>query len=184
MKQLPSILALSFVVFGPAVVVVLATPTAVLATPPSLEWTRQIGTIDQDISHSVFVDNVGNVYISGETREDLDGGGPGAYAGGFGDAFLTKYDTAGNLLWIEQLGTSGVEGSSGVTVDSLGNVFISGSTGGDLDGGGPGTHSGMLDAFLSKYDAAGNRLWIEQIGTSGSDSSYGVTTDGIGNVYN
>ena len=74
------------------------------------------------------------------------------------DAFLAKYDPTGGLLWAEQLGTSTADYSCSVTVDGAGNAFISGYTGGSL--GGP--SAGGLDAFLAKYDPAGNRLWSDQ----------------------
>ena len=69
--------------------------------------------------------------------------------------------------------------SYGVSADGLGNVYISGYTGGSL--GGP--NAGGNDAFVSKYDAAGNFQWTRQLGTSASDLSYGVSADGLGNVY-
>jgi hypothetical protein len=116
----------------------------------SVEWTRQLGTSEFDNSRGVSADGLGNVYISGFTNGSL--GGP--YAGG-DDAFVSKYDAAGNFQWSRQLGTSsfdGVDESYGVSADGLGNVYISGYTHGSL--GGP--NAGEYDAFVSKYDAAGN----------------------------
>jgi NADH:ubiquinone oxidoreductase subunit len=140
----------------------------------SLQWTRQSGTSFLDHSNGVSADGLGNVYISGDTSGSL--GGPQA---GNGDAFVSKYDAAGSLEWIRQLGTSGTEQSNGVSADGLGNVYISGSTEGSL--GGP--NAGGADAFVSKYDAAGSLQWTRQLGTSGNDYSDGVSADGLGNVY-
>jgi len=85
------------------------------------------------------------------TEGDLDGLGPGTYEG-VTDAYLNKYDAAGNLVWIEQLGTSSLDQSLDVMVDGLSNVYITGFTGGDLDGPGSGMFSGgYSDAFLVKY---------------------------------
>ena len=69
--------------------------------------------------------------------------------------------------------------SYGVSADGLGNVYISGYTYGSL--GGP--NAGSDDAFVSKYDAAGTLQWTRQLGTSAIDRSYGVSADGLGNVY-
>ncbi|MGH7485296.1 MAG: SBBP repeat-containing protein, partial [bacterium] len=66
-----------------------------------------------------------------------------------------------------QLGTSAAESSRGVSADGLGNVYISGSTTGSL--GGP--FAGIIDAFVSKYDAAGALQWTRQLGTSGLSGS-------------
>ncbi|MGB2997585.1 MAG: SBBP repeat-containing protein, partial [Phycisphaerae bacterium] len=140
----------------------------------NLLWTQQLGTPRTDFAYGVSVDGLGHVYISGYTYGSL--GGPNA---GDMDAFVSKYDAAGNLLWTQQLGTSDCDTSRGVSVDGLGNVYISGTTGGSL--GGP--NAGASDAFVSKYDAAGNLLWTQQLGTPRTDSAYGVSADGLGNVF-
>ncbi len=140
----------------------------------NLLWTRQLGTVNNDGSTAVSADGLGNVYISGITELSL--GGPNA---GKEDAFVSKYDAAGNFLWTRQLGTSDVDCSHGVSADSLGNVFICGWTYGSLGGPEAGDH----DAFVSKYDAAGNLLWARQLGTSDIDEAHGVAADGLGNVY-
>jgi hypothetical protein len=52
----------------------------------------------------------------------------------------------------------GWDGYDDVSADVLGNVFISGYSLADPD-------AGDYDAFVSKYDAAGNLLWTRQIPT-------------------
>lgn len=140
----------------------------------NLQWTRQLGTSTEEESRGVSVDGLGNVYISGVTRGSL--GGPNA---GFPDAFVAKYDAAGNHLWSRQLGTSDVDFGERVSADSLGNVYISGATSGSLGG----TNAGSRDAFVSRYDADGNLQWTRQLRTSGEDYGFGISTDGLGNVY-
>ena len=134
-------------------------------------WTRQLGSTWDDWATGLSADGLGNVYLTGIT----DGALAGSSSGGR-DAFLTKYDASGNRLWVEQLGPAT---ASGISVDSLGNVFVTGSTSGGLDG----ANSGLGDAFVAKYDSFGNGLWIRQLGTSELDRSDGVTADGLGNVY-
>jgi hypothetical protein len=86
---------------------------------------------------------------------------------------------AQTVEWTRQLGTSSEDRSRGVSVDGLGNVYISGSTEGSLNG----PNAGSDDAFVSKYDAAGTLEWTRQLGTSSEDYSTGVSADGLGNVY-
>ncbi len=140
----------------------------------NLLWTEQLGTSSHDVSNGVSSDGLGNVYISCYTEGNLDGPNAGGK-----DAFLSKYDSSGSLLWTEQLGTSSVDESFHVSSDDLGNVYISGYTGGNLGG----TNAGSIDAFLSKYDSGGNLHWTEQLGTYNEDASYGVSSDGLGSVY-
>ena len=69
-------------------------------------WSRQLGTSSYDFSESVAVDGAGNAFISGSTQGNLGGNNAGLT-----DAFLTKYDSDGNLLWTQQLGTSSYDSS-------------------------------------------------------------------------
>jgi hypothetical protein len=141
-------------------------------TPRLVPTSRQIGTSSDDHGYGVSADGLGNVYMSGRTAGSLGG----TNAGG-DDAFITKWDANGALLWTRQLGTAGDDYSNGVSADGLGNVYITGYTGGSLDG----VQTGN-DAFVSKFDAAGTLLWTRQPGLSGFDASLGVSADDLGNV--
>lgn len=140
----------------------------------NLLWTRQFGTAADDYGHSVSADGLGNVYLSGETKGSL-----AAPIAGLRDVYLAKIDAAGNLLWTRQLGSAGSEYNRSVSADGMGNVYISGNTSGNL--GGP--NAGNYDVFVAKYDAAGNLQWVRQFGTAAYEHSHGVSADALGNVY-
>ena len=89
----------------------------------TLQWTRQLGTASRDESYGVSADRLGNVYISGRTYGSLGGANAG-----HGDAFISKFDASGILLWTQQFGREDYDGSSGVTADGLGDVYIAGAT--------------------------------------------------------
>jgi hypothetical protein len=107
-----------------------------------LQWKQQLGTLIYDDSLGVATDSGGNVYISGFT----DGPLAGTYKGDY-DAWVAKYNSSGKLQWKQQLGSSVSDFSNGVTVDSSGNVYISGFTAGALAG----TNKGGADAWVAKY---------------------------------
>ena len=144
-------------------------------TQGNLLWTKQLGTSGTDHSEGVAIDSNGHVYISGNTSGNLDGVNAGAI-----DAWVAKYDTQGNLLWLEQLGTVENDFSEGVATDSNGHVYITGNTSGSLD---DTPNAGSADAWVAKYDTQGNLLWLEQLGTVANDYSDGVATDSNGHVY-
>jgi len=140
----------------------------------SLLWSRQFGsTSDEEAGYAVSADVLGNVFVAGYSCGSL--GGPEVGSGG---SFLGRYDAAGNLQWLRQFGGRSDESYS-LCADGLGNVYVSGMTYGSL--GGP--SAGENDAFLGKYDAGGNQLWVRQLGTWAHERAYGVSTDGLGNVY-
>ena len=139
-----------------------------------VSWGRQLGTAGSDQCHGVSADALGNVYICGFTTGALGGANLGSL-----DAFVSKYDAQGRLLWTRQLGSTEEDQAESVSADGLGNVYIAGFTAGSLNV----PNAGGYDAFVSKYDADGKLEWTRQFGTSADDESTGVSADGLGNVY-
>lgn len=80
---------------------------------------------------------------------------------------------------ITQLGTTGIDRGLDTAVDPAGNVYVTGSTSGPLNG----TARGSSDVWVNKYDSNGNLLWGKQFGSTGSESAYSVVTDKDGNFY-
>lgn len=145
-------------------------------------WTQQLGTAQGDIAHGVATDAAGNVYVTGYTHGNL-----GNVNAGDVDIFIVKYDGSGALQWIRQFGTTRVDIAYAITVDTSGNLYVAGDTHGTLEPGGPYANPDATghtsDLFVIKYDAAGNLLWIRQLGTAKLDGVFGVTTDASGAVY-
>jgi hypothetical protein len=130
----------------------------------------------------VDVDASGNVFVTGHYTSGADfGGGSLPSTGGY-EIFLVKYNSAGNHQWSKGFG--GAFGSDdtpgGVTVDASGNVFLLGSSNGDIDfGGGPIGDGSAGQICLAKFDTDGTHLWstsyggphglVEDIDTDGSN---------------
>ena len=141
--------------------------------PYQVAWIAQIGTNARDDSHSVAVDVFGNAYIGGATEGDF-GGSHGGY-----EAFLSKFDSGGNEVWTNHIGTNKTDVGQSVAVDASGNAYITGYTYGDLGG----SNAGLSDVFLIKFDSGGNEVWTTQIGESRYDDSYSVAVAASGSVY-
>lgn len=137
-------------------------------------WIRQLGTLGGDYSTAVAPDGSGRVYVVGGTSGSL--GGPNA---GLEDAWLARYDSAGNQNWIRQLGTTSSDSIWGVTPDGSGGVYVSGSTGGNLGG----ANAGGGDAWFARYDNVGNQIWVRQLGSNLNEMSNCAAPDGSGGVY-
>jgi Ca2+-binding RTX toxin-like protein len=158
-------------------------------------WAKQVGGISYDSGQSITLDSAGNVYTIGYFNGTADfDPGPGIFnltSAGGQDSFISKLDADGNFLWAKQLGGtinySGYSRSS-ITLDSVGNIYTTGSFYGTADFD-PGssifnlTSAGGPDSFISKLDADGNFLWAKQLGGTGSDHGNGITLDSAGNVY-
>jgi hypothetical protein len=149
----------------------------------TLEFTTQAGTLAIDEAFAVAVDGTGNSYVAGSTAGDLDGLGVGDPFVGATDFFLAKFGPTGNLLFTRQLGTLVADEARGVAVDGLGNIYVTGTTGQDLDGPGDGQFFGGTDVFLAKFDPDGVLLFTRQIGTLADDRAFAMAIDGVGDVY-
>jgi hypothetical protein len=138
-------------------------------------WTRQIGTAAdvEDQIRGIALDSTG-VYVAGSTADVL----PGQSSAGNADAFVRKYDAAGNEQWTRQFGSSSFDQARGIAVNASG-VYVAGMTAGALP---DQTSAGAQDAFLRKYDAGGKELWTRQFGTKKLEEVTGITADDTG-VY-
>jgi len=140
------------------------------------QWAKRIGSANNDYGNSIAVDAGGNVYVTGTFQgiADFDPGTGTAYltAGSQNDIFTAKYDSLGNYLWANRIGTSIWDEGNGIAVDATGNVYIIGSI----------TGSGN-DILIAKYGSSGNFLWSKSIGSTGDDKGYSIAVDAAGNVY-
>jgi hypothetical protein len=88
-------------------------------------------------------------------------------------------------LWSKSFGGSDWDDGYSVSVDSSGNVYITGSfSSSTIDfGGGALTNAGNSDIFLAKFNSNGKHLWSKRFGGSGDDYGQSVSVDSLGNVY-
>ena len=138
-------------------------------------WTRLFGTNGSDVPVAAKTGSDGSIYVTGFTTGSLSG-----TINGPTDAFLTKYSASGTKIWTKQFGSSGSDGSGGITIGLDGSLYITGVTGGSIDGL---TNSGGDDVFLTKYTQDGAKIWTKLLGTSGADSANSITTGIDGSIY-
>jgi len=140
-----------------------------------IEWMRQfggVGTSDEVAWAVTSRDDY--VYVAGYTTGTL----PGQVSAGGQDAFVRKYDAAGNLLWTRQFGTAGGARADGITADATG-IYVTGDVVGSLPGQ---ASAGDQDIFVRKYDFDGNELWTRQLGGPDLDDAYNIAA-GESGVY-
>ena len=139
-----------------------------------LLWTKRVGSTEGESCNGVLADGRQAVYVTGGTRGNLGGQNAGET-----DAFLSKFDADGNILWTKQIGTPKNDESMDLTIDDQGAAYIGGVTLGNMAG----QNAGDDDVFLSKFDPDGNLIWTKQLGTTIVDNCTGVLADHGGNIY-
>ncbi len=131
------------------------------------QWSREFGTTTNEEAFDIALDSSGNSYMTGYTTGNLDGN----TNAGSQDFFLVKFNSSGTKQWTREIGSSTTDYPDSVAVDATGNnVFMSGYTAGSVDGL---TNAGSNDIIIAKYNAAGTKQWLRQIGTSAYDHTDG-----------
>jgi hypothetical protein len=156
---------------------------AKLSSSGSLTWNTFFGGSGSDNGHGIAVDTSGNIYVAGYSTSNW--GSPiVSFAGGF-DAFGLKFDSSGNLTWHTFMGGSSNEYGWGIALDASGNTYIGGESW--LTWGSPvraHNSGGGWDAFVTKLDNDGARVWHTFLGDGGnSDVIHALTVDSSSNVY-
>lgn len=162
-----------------------------VAADGNTQWIRQAAGASSVGNGNVDVgfDGFGGVYFTGNIFDTIDfgSGNPSLVSAGDTDAYITRWDTDGNLVWSGQISGPEDIGITGIRFDVQGNPYFAGFFNGTADFDvGPGTVEQNSwvgqDSFVLKLDAAGDFQWVEQVehnsGTSGA-----VSIDDAGNVY-
>mgnify|MGYP001242790032 CR=1 FL=1 len=137
-------------------------------------WVRQIGEGSWEYIRAASPDGSGGVFVTGTTFGSLFG-----VNNGLSDAWLARYDSMGNRLWVRQLGSTSWDFCYAAASDGAGGVFVAGSTEGDL--GGPQVEG--YDSWIARYSGNGVRLWTRHWGTLDDEEILAAASDGSGGAF-
>jgi len=116
-----------------------------------------------DTAHAIAVDNLGNVYVTGESE------GSGTYS----DYATIKYNSAGLQKWVARYNgpTDEFDDAYAIVVDISGNVYVTGYS--------------DWDYSTLKYNSLGIQQWVARYNGPGNsiDWARGMAVDTLGNVY-
>ena len=162
-------------------------------------WTKDFKTPHDTINgfssaYSLKADSLGNVYVTGNFRGTIDfDPGPDSMKLSTSniqdfDIFISKLDSAGNYVFVKQIGGDQTEIAIEIALDSA-NIYITGSFGGTVDFD-PGVGSMNLtskysDVFISKFTLSGDFVWAKSLvsSTSSYSQATSISLDPAGNIY-
>jgi hypothetical protein len=146
----------------------------------TLVWNTFMGGYSNDEGYDIVPDGNGNVYMTGFS--DAAWGSPVNPYSGFGDGFVAKLDSVGNLVWNTFLGGTSIDESHGISLDDSGNIYVAGYSeatwGSPVNG-----FSGGWDAFVAKLDNNGILVWHTFLGGAFDDYAVKIALDDSGNIY-
>ncbi len=137
-------------------------------------WTKQFGSDSTDIATGIFADSKGYIYLTGSTLGVL-----GKSTSGDQDAFIMKLDNNGIPIFTNQFGTISRDGGSAITGDNNGNIYVCGSTFGDIGS----TNNGFMDGFVGQFTENGLLTKYTQFGSEGFDIPTSILLDNYKNIY-
>jgi hypothetical protein len=155
----------------------ITTLTNLSGTPQSLGTTTVAPSTGNTTVQSSVTDSNGDVYVVGNAT------------GNFGsqlnqasqDVYLSKYNSAGDVVWSQLLGSTGNSSAYSLALNPQGGVVLAGSSTAPLTT--SSIDDGNTDSFVASYDTNGNQNWVQQIPTLTSNQANAVTVDSQGNVY-
>jgi hypothetical protein len=156
----------------------------------SLDYSTYLGGSSFEEGRGIAVDEGGNAYVTGSTSSAVGFPVQSAYQStqkGADDAFVTKFDSSGGLVYSTYLGGSASEEGYGIAVDGLGNAYVTGRTRStDFPTQDPyqADCRGIEDAFVTKLNPSGTALvYSTYLGGSDTEEGYGIAVDAGGNLY-
>ncbi len=150
-------------------------------------YATYLGGIGLEEGRDIALDPAGAVYLTGETSS-ADFPVVAAYSGhrGGADAFLTKLDDIGAVIYSTYLGGSGADRGWGVLIDSANQPHVIGHTTSanfpvrrPVQG-----YAGADDAFVTKFDATATQLvFSTHLGGLGLDYGRRAALSPLGGIY-
>lgn len=124
----------------------------------NVAWAKSFGGASYDYPESIICDALGNIILSSIfNSQSIDLGNSYFFnnSGGL-DVLIMKLNDSGNTIWAEKIGGIEDESMPHVTLDSFGNLFVTGSFETQSLGFGEFNlyNAGNWDVFLAKIDAA------------------------------
>ncbi len=162
-------------------------------------WSKHIeGAIGNDDVTSIAIDEQGSVYATGGFRQQVSVAGSSlAVSSASISAYVLKISDRGEALWMKAFHTTGLIYSREIVGGRNGDFYLAGRFGNtgamtytvdfDMNDGPADTffinNSGHYDAFVARYDSAGNFIWAKSFGGKKQDDGFSVAVDAEGNAY-
>ncbi len=154
--------------------------------------TTPLISVDSWDAGGVATDADGNILITGNYDSpfsifDFDtvfNCGPSPYTS---DAFIAKYNSSGNLVWVTNLGGDSTDATCGIAVSSGSNIYVTGAFKSHVINTGKymlsNPHPGIPSAFIAELDKNGSFQWAESGGGDRGAVGVGIASDKGGNVF-
>ncbi|SHG88617.1 Por secretion system C-terminal sorting domain-containing protein [Chryseolinea serpens] len=153
------------------------------------EVVRSSGGKYIDHGMAMTLDRDGNMYVTGGFQSEAQFGSMRLSSAGDTDAFIAKYNVAGEPVWVNQAGGDTVLTSSLTEYGRdilfyddfiyVTGVFLSKARFSNIEV----ASQGMDDIFLAKYSLNGQLMWLKTAGGASQDIPFALSADSLGGIY-
>jgi hypothetical protein len=161
---------------------------AKINTTGVFEWARVAGrTLPGAYTwgYDIVISEQNDIYVIGQFKYQIILEGIQLTPYGDKDIFIAKYDQNGKLKWVRQAGSIYTDSPTSITVDSIGNCYVTGEIRNNAKFGQftVVTNSASRDGFITKLDVNGNFLWAKSFGSSQFDIGTSIAYSNLGYIY-
>jgi len=122
------------------------------------------------------LDAAGNSFTLSTVVTSVNFGSGAVPTHGSSDLLVTKHDLSGQLIWFTLIGGTNSEDGGGITLDSSGNIYVTGMFRGTVYCGPDTLVSSTDEILIVKLDTAGQIIWGRKAGSSvtGTEIGFGI----------
>jgi photosystem II stability/assembly factor-like uncharacterized protein len=162
-----------------------------LSSSGVLQLSTYLGGSNSDYGYGIAVDSSNNAYVTGFTDCPFPTT-PGTIQPSFLalKAFVTKYSSAGVIVYSTLLGGNSGDVGYGIAVDSTGQAYVTGQSGSSVFAGTPpggaqltNNSGGGQEAFVAKLNSTGTGLAHFTFFGAGGESARAIAVDASGSAY-
>ncbi|MFT5765756.1 MAG: hypothetical protein ACI8X3_003193 [Saprospiraceae bacterium] len=148
-------------------------------------WAKGFGGPGVDLIASMKINAEEEIYFSGTYHETIDLGTTILEALQGSDAFLSKSDNQGNVLWAVSAGSLNNDFSLDIEVDKEGNILWLGQywVAAFFENDTIQAGSNAKAYFVAKYNPEGQLIWAKSINGSSTKVVNDLTLDAANNIY-
>lgn len=153
-----------------------------LSASGSVEWMTYVGGTEADYGLALVCTSDEEVLATGSTwSRDFEGRSNGSH--GQEDIYVARVSAAGVLTWMAYYGGIDEDDARAITLDELGNIFLTGRTDSDDFEGRINTTYDSREAYVAKLSRVGEIDWMMYLRGDGPEQGEGIAVARDGEIY-
>ncbi len=138
-------------------------------------WAQQAGGTNSDIANIVKFDHLGNIIVAGEFAGTclFSGNALNSLTSSI-DAFIVKYDSNGNVIWLKKGSGNFTDRATGIAIDPTNDIYITGAFSDTVTFDFTHPNTILNSVFVIKLGSTGTEKWFRWLGSGVSVSPGGI----------